>query len=225
MHPKDPYYSNTRQNEKVAIITALPIMLVCSLCAKLKKYIWVNHSTFMIHFWEYHQDLLDDTKVARCPVCWMWFNNIGTAKTHLENNHKNILSRKTIEEHKKEIEQTAGPTKAIDYKNKQWTTGLWKVECFANITDPSNCFTCSIKPTQKWLQIEKTPPVQQLKDNDKDKMTQVSYPRDNIPCHDQCMKLQDFMVITGGDELDHKTIPYKSVYNTGDPKNHTNDTT
>ena len=118
MHPKDPYYSNTRQNEKVAIIMALPIMLVCSLCAKLKKYIRVNHSTFMIHFQEYHQDVLDDTKVARCPICWMWFNNIRTAKTHLENNHKNILSRKTIEEHKKEIEQTADPTKAIDYKNK-----------------------------------------------------------------------------------------------------------
>ena len=38
MHPRDPYYSDTRQNEKVAIIMALPIMLVCSLCSKLKKY-------------------------------------------------------------------------------------------------------------------------------------------------------------------------------------------
>ena len=56
-------------------------------------------------------------------------------------------------------------------------------------------------------------------------MTQVSYPRDKNQCHDQCMKLQDFTVITGGDKLERKTIPYKSAYDTGDPTNHTNDTT
>ena len=87
-------------------------MLVCTLCAKVKKYIRVNHSTFNIHFREYHQDVLDDTKVAQCPICWMWFNNIGTAKTHLENNHKNILSHKTIEEHKKKNRTKCRPNQS-----------------------------------------------------------------------------------------------------------------
>ena len=55
-------------------------------------------------------------------------------------------------------------------------------------------------------------------------MAQVSYPCDNLPCHDKCMKLEDFTMITGGKEKDRKTIPYKSAYNTGN-LNFTNDTT
>ena len=173
----------------------------------------------MIHFREYHQDMLDKAKVARCTICWTWFNSIATAKTHLERNHYNILTnRKQIREHQDIIEQTADKSQIIDYRNKKYTTGLREVECFANITDPNDCFTCSIRPTQKRLQIEKTPPIQQIINLKCDKMTQVSMPV-KIKCHESRMDFLDFTVVGGGGkEKKPRPTEYKSVFETKNDK-------
>ena len=53
-----------------------------------------------------------------------------------------------------------------------------------------DCFTCSIKPTQKRLQQEKEKPIQQIVISDQDKMTQCSQPRD---CHSTNMTQLDFI--------------------------------
>ena len=125
LNPKDVYSETNRLMGIINIVKALPIILVCSYCVKSKKYFRLNHSTFMIHFREYHQDKLNEAKVARCTICWTWFNSIATAKTHLERNHNNILTnRKQIREHQDIIEQTADKTQVIEYTNNKEASWL-----------------------------------------------------------------------------------------------------
>ena len=62
------------------------------------------------------------------PHLLMWFNNVATAKTHLECNHNNTLTNwKGIKENQDIIEQTADKTKAVEHMNKRWTSQLGEV--------------------------------------------------------------------------------------------------
>ena len=74
-----------------------------------------------------------------------------------------------------------------------------------------DCFTCSIKPTQKRLQQEKEKPIRQIVKSDQDKMTQCSQPQD---CHSTNMTQLDFTYLYGGKIRRRSATPYKSAYNT-----------
>ena len=74
----------------------------------------------------------------------------------------------------KQIEYTADTSKEPDVKDPFWTTGLPEIQCFANLTPPWDCFTCSINSSQKRLQKETYPPIQQVQDLVHNKITQFS---------------------------------------------------
>ena len=127
---------------------------------------------FMIHFREMHQEKLQEAKVAKCPICLMWFNNILTAINHARYNHTDIItSCKLLSNVYKIIEQRANKSQAKNYQ-KRYTTQLREVQCFAHISGHMDCFTCSIKPTPKRLQQEREKPIQQIENSKDDKMTQ-----------------------------------------------------
>ena len=51
-HPNKEFCRKDEKIQKgtVQIVLAYPIILVCTLCKQSKKYVCLNHSTFMIHF-------------------------------------------------------------------------------------------------------------------------------------------------------------------------------
>ena len=188
-------------------------MFICSLCKPSKRYIRVNHSTFHQHLRAEH--FIKDGRVAKCLICSMTFNNVKTAQKHAELTHKKILTnRKLRKDVCKIIEERADPSNAIiDITDKQWTTQLRHVECFAHITKCTDCFTCSIKPTQQKLQQEKTPPIKQTELTVNDKMTQVDQPR---KCHTGNMTELDFTDYNSGRVLAPSMTPYRSAFETND---------
>ena len=74
-----------------------------------------------------------------------------------------------------------------------------------------DCFTCSIKSTQKRLQQEKEKPIQQIVKSKEDKMTQCSQPQE---CHSTNMTQLDFTYLHGGKIRHQSVTPYKSAYDT-----------
>ena len=106
------------QKEKVIIVSALPIMFICSLCKPSKRYIRVNHSTFHQHLRAEH--FIKDGRVAKCLICSMTFNNIKTAQKHAELTHKKILTnRKLCKDVCKIIEERADPSNANNRHHRQ----------------------------------------------------------------------------------------------------------
>ncbi|MCG8625813.1 MAG: hypothetical protein MJE68_27930, partial [Proteobacteria bacterium] len=147
---RELYYCKDRIQATVYLVKALPIILLCNLCWQNRKYYRVNESTFWNHFREIHLPKLKMQLVVKCPICSMWFNNINTAKNHAKSNHSDVLKKKKKKNACVDfIDRTADKSKAINYKDKEWTVGVREVQCFANLTKPNDCFTCSLKPTQK----------------------------------------------------------------------------
>ena len=82
---KSPEY----KKEFVSILTAMEVIIICSLCRKQKNiYHRLNESTFMQHVREQHLNKLHKALVAKCPVCNMEFNKVRTAEHHIQCNHK-----------------------------------------------------------------------------------------------------------------------------------------
>ena len=90
----------------------------------------------------------------------MWFNNVLSAKHHARYNHTDtITSCKQLNDVYEIIEKRADKSQAIEYKKQEYTTQLREVQCFAHISGHMDCFTCSIKLTQKRLEQEKEKPI------------------------------------------------------------------
>ena len=171
----------------------------------------------MIRFREEHQEKLKEARVAKCPICLMWFNNVLSAKHHARYNHTDIItSCKQLNNVYEIIEKHADKSQAIDYKKQEYTTQLREVQCFAHISGHMDCFTCSIKPMQKRLQQEKEKPIWQIVISDQDKMTQCSQPQD---CHSTNMTQLDFTYLYSGKIRCPSVTPFKSAYDTdnGEP--------
>ena len=126
-HPNEEFCRKDEKKQKgpVKIVLAYPIILVCTLCKQSKKYVRLNHSTFMIHFREEHQEKLKEARVAKCPISLMWFNNVLSAKHHGRYNHTDIItSCKQLNDVYKIIEKRADKSQAKDYKKQEYTTQL-----------------------------------------------------------------------------------------------------
>ena len=105
-HPNEDFCRKDEkiQSSRVEIVLAYPIILVCALCKLSKKYVHLNHSTFMFHFWEKHQEKLQEAKVAKCPICLMWFNNI-IGNPNPNNRQRRVLFSLKAQLHHQVLEQ------------------------------------------------------------------------------------------------------------------------
>ena len=146
LRPSEDYNAKDSDSWFKKIIPVLetnPIMLFCTICKQTNKktYVRINQETFMIHFRDKHHDKLDDAKVAKCPICSMWFNNIKTAQTHLDRNHNDVvLNRTEIKKNWDKIDNYGDKSYSIDLNEIQWTTQRRDAKMPGNYNSPHGLF-------------------------------------------------------------------------------------
>ena len=216
LEAKEDYDLTKYQTEFLSILTAMEIIIVCSLCRTQKKiYHHLNESTFMQHVGEKHLNKLKQALVATCPVCKMEFNKVRTAEHHIQCNHKSNHTCKELKQLIKQMKDTADSSNAIDWTDNFWTTKLCEVECFASLGNSvRDCFTCSISALQNKSDLQKYPPPQFLPTRD-DLATQVNQPN---TCPMQYMTPDEFLPTPDKDIVLGWPNMFRSAYLTEDGK-------